>query len=81
MDDAKAREFARCVGLELKGRIVARGFTALQVATLLGRSPTAFTNWLNGKKPIPMVVFHQACEVIGADPVMIVDDACRRVAR
>ena len=76
----RADEFVRFVGLELKGAITARGHHASKVAKEMGRSVTAFSNWLNGKTPIPMSVLCEACEVIGVNPTYIVDTAYNRLA-
>lgn len=76
----RADDFARFVGLELKGRIVSRGFTAQHVARAGGRSPAAFSRWLNGKVEIPLAVLCESCEIIGVDPREVVDAAYRRLA-
>lgn len=75
----RADEFVRFVGLELKGAITARGHHATKVAKEMGRSAAAFSNWLNGKTPIPMSVMCEACEVIGVEPTYIVDTAYNRL--
>lgn len=76
---ARAEAFARYLGLELKGRIVGQGFTALKVAQSTNRSPAAFNRWLNGKVDIPVVVLCEAAEVIGVEPQDIVDAAYSRM--
>lgn len=76
---ARAEAFARYLGLELKGRIVSQGFTALKVAQTTGRSPAAFNRWLNGKVDIPVTVLCEASEVIGVEPQEIVDAAYSRM--
>jgi transcriptional regulator with XRE-family HTH domain len=75
----RAALFTKYVGLELKGRIAARGFNALQVSTQTDHSPAAFNRWLNGKTPIPMTVLCEACEVIGVEPRRIVTAAYDRL--
>ena len=75
----RAEAYTRYVGLELKGAIIARGFSATQVATLAQRSPAAFNRWLNGKVEIPLTVVCQACEVIGIEPVTILKIAYDRL--
>lgn len=76
----RADLFTRYVGLELKGKITSRGFTALAVATTMGRSPAAFNRWLNGKAEIPLPVLCEASEVIGVEPTAIVSAAYDRLA-
>lgn len=76
----RAHLFSVYVGLELKGRITSRGFTAKQVAEGIGRQPAAFNRWLNGKVEIPLTVFCEACELIDIEPSKIVEDAYSRVA-
>lgn len=76
---ARAEAFARYLGLELKGRIVSQGFTALKVAQTTGRSPAAFNRWLNGKVDLPVVVLCEAAEVIGIEPQDVVDAAYNRM--
>ncbi|WP_158609491.1 helix-turn-helix domain-containing protein [Cellulomonas triticagri] len=75
----RAEVFTRLVGLELKGRIVSRGFTAQQVARAGGRSPAAFSRWLNGKVEIPLAVLCESCEIIGVDPKDVVEAAYGRL--
>lgn len=76
----RADLFVKYLGLELKGRIAAtQGFHATGVAKIMGRSPGAFTNWLNGKAGLPPAVLCEACEVIGVDPRDVVDRAYRRM--
>ncbi|PDQ36028.1 MAG: hypothetical protein B5766_02485 [Candidatus Lumbricidophila eiseniae] len=75
----RARAFANFIGLELKGRITTRGYTALAVAIRLGHSPAAFNRWLNGKTEIPLSVYYSVCEVIGVDTIDVADKAARRV--
>ena len=77
---ARAEAFARYLGLELKGRIVSQGFTALKVAQMTGRSPAAFNRWLNGKVDLPVAVLCEAAEVIDVEPRDIVDAAYNRMA-
>ena len=72
--------FAQYVGLELKGRITSQGFRATEVAVATGRSPSAFNRWLNGKAELPLAVLCQACEVIDAEPSLIVGHAYDRMA-
>lgn len=80
MNDREQSElFTKYIGLELKGRIVTRGFSAMQVAEAIGRSPSAFSNWLNGNASIPISVVYDACKVIGVLPPDIVDAAYNRV--
>ena len=76
----RAESFARYVGLELKGKIVSQGFTALKVAETIGRSPAAFNRWLNGKSEIPLTVLCEACEVIDIEPRSIIESAYDRMA-
>lgn len=76
----RADLFAQYVGLELKGRIVSQGSNATAVANFIGRSPSAFNRWLNGKAEIPLAVLCQACEAIDIDPTLVVDYAYNRMA-
>ncbi|MGN6126541.1 MAG: helix-turn-helix domain-containing protein [Humibacter sp.] len=75
----RAMLFSRYVGLELKGKITARGYTAKAVALAAQRSPAAFNRWLNGRVELPLAVLCEACEVIGVEPQVIVDLAYSRV--
>jgi len=75
----RAMLFSRYVGLELKGKITARGYTAKAVALAAQRSPAAFNRWLNGRVELPLAVLCEACEVIGVQPQVIVDLAYSRV--
>lgn len=75
----RAELFTRYVGLELKGKIISRGFTAAQVAVDNHRSIAAFNRWLNGKVQIPLAVLCEACETIGVEPRDIVQTAYDRV--
>ncbi|WP_333810750.1 helix-turn-helix transcriptional regulator [Timonella senegalensis] len=75
----RAERFAQYVGLELKGAIISRGFTAKQVAETTGRSPAAFNRWINGKAELPIVALSESCEVIGIEPSFIVENAYARM--
>ena len=75
----RAETFARYVGLELKGRIVTRGFTAKGVAEGIGRGSANFNRWLNGKVELPLTVLAEACEYIDIDPNPVVEDAYSRM--
>lgn len=75
----RADLFAQYVGLELKGRIISQGFRATAVANAIGRSPSAFNRWLNGKVEIPLAVLCQACEVIDVEPRVLVGYAYDRM--
>ncbi|MGO1769587.1 MAG: helix-turn-helix domain-containing protein [Microbacterium sp.] len=70
--------FTRYVGLELKGKITARGHTAKSVAETAHRSPAAFNRWLNGRVDLPLTVLFEACEIIGVAPAVIIEAACER---
>lgn len=71
--------FATYAGLELKGAIAARGWTATAVAQATSHSPAALSRWLSGQKTLPMPVLLEACDVIGADPREIVERAYSRL--
>ena len=71
--------FTAYVGLELKGAIAARGWTATAVAQATSHSPAALSRWLSGQKALPMPVLLEACDVIGADPREIVERAYSRL--
>ncbi len=76
----RSQRFAFYVGQELKGTITSRGFKAAAVAREMGRSGTAFSNWLNGKGAIlPLAVLAEACEVIGVEPAIVVAAAYTRL--
>ncbi|WP_119698640.1 helix-turn-helix domain-containing protein [Microbacterium halotolerans] len=75
----RAGIFSRLVGWELKGRIVARGFTAKAVAERARRSPSALSNWLNGHVELPLAALFEACEIIGIEPGDVVDAAYDRL--
>lgn len=75
----RAGRFVAYVGLELKGRIISQGHNATEVATRMGRSPAAFNRWLNGRVDIPLAVLCEACEVIGVEPVAVVQAAYDRM--
>lgn len=77
---SRAILFTRYVGLELKGAITARGFTAKEIALRSHRSPAAFNRWLNGHVEIPLAVVCESCELIGISPGAIIDAAFERVA-
>jgi transcriptional regulator with XRE-family HTH domain len=75
----RAAIFSHYVGLELKGKITAQGFTAKAVAEAASRSPAAFNRWLNGRVELPLTVLCEACEIIGVEPAFIVDVAYSRL--
>ena len=71
--------FARYVGLQLKGTIVARAATAKQVAAGIGRADANLNRWLNGKTEIPVSVLCEVCEFLGVDPSTVVQHAYDRM--
>jgi|GEM_PF-2881495 len=75
----RALLFTKYVGLELKGRITTRGFTAKTVAQRTHRSASALNRWLNGHVELPLTVLCETCEVIGLNPAHIVDAAYDRL--
>ena len=75
----RAELFTRYLGLELKGQITARGFTAKDVAEKTGRSVAAFNRWINGRAELPAVALCEACELIGIEPTRVVEDAYARM--
>lgn len=80
MDTRKRGEaFSLYVGLELKGKITARGQTAKAVAERIGRAEANLNRWLNGKTEIPLAVVCEVCEAIGVEPRTIAEYAYDRV--
>lgn len=75
----RAETFALYVALELKGKITSRGYTAKQVAHMVGRPAATMNRWLNGKLALPISVLGAASEAIGVDPDQIVEDAYSRL--
>lgn len=75
----RATVFSTYVGLELKGKITARGHTAKFVAEQARRSASALNKWLNGRVELPMAVLCEACEIIGVEPGAIIDAAYDRL--
>lgn len=75
----RAELFSQYVGLELKGKITSRGYTAKSVAEQAQRSAAAFNRWLNGHVALPLTVLFEACEIIGVEPKIIVDAAYDRI--
>ena len=75
----RAEQFARLVALELKGKIVAHGFTAKAVAEGIDRPAATMNRWLNGKLELPLSVFGEACEYINIDPHQVMEDAYSRL--
>ncbi len=71
--------FTRYVGLELKGTITARGFTAKHVAEETGHTPASMNRWLNGKVDLPLGVLFEACDVIKVEPFVLIVAATERV--
>lgn len=75
----RTEAFTLYVGLELKGGIVSKGFTAATIADEMGRSRAAFSRWLNGKQAIPLSVVCEASELLGIDPGDVVSKAHDRL--
>lgn len=76
----RAEEFSRYVALELKGRIIAQGFTAKAVASGINRPAATLNRWLNNKLPLPLAVLCEAAEFIGVSPSDIVSLAYDRLS-
>lgn len=75
----RALLFTTYVGMELKGKITTRGFTAKTVAERTRRSASALNRWLNGRVELPLTVLCETCEIIGLEPAHIVDAAYNRL--
>ncbi len=76
----RAEEFSKYVALELKGRIIAQGFTAKAVASGINRPAATLNRWLNNKLPLPLAVLCEAAEYIGVSPSDIVSLAYDRLS-
>ncbi len=75
----RAKVFSHYVGLELKGKITTRGFTAKTVALKTQHSASALNRWLNGVQELPLAVLCESCELIGVEPGPIIDAAYSRL--
>ena len=63
----RAALFSEYICSELKGAIVAHGFSQGQVADGINRQKANLSRWLNAKPVIPIDVAHEICDFIGAD--------------
>lgn len=79
MNRNRSETFARYVGLQLKGSIIARSLTAKAVAEAIGRGDANLNRWLNGKVEIPISVVCEVCEFIGVEPSQIIQLAYDRM--
>lgn len=76
----RGEEFSKFVALELKGRIIAQGFTAKAVAAGIGKPAATLNRWLNNKLPLPISILCEVAEFIGVFPADIVSLAYDRLA-
>lgn len=75
----RAKLFGKYVSAEIKGAIVANGYTQTDVAKAIDRQGANLSRWLNGKPVIPVEVAMEVCDYIGVDIRSIMDRAERRV--
>ncbi|GAA6121936.1 hypothetical protein BPY_00440 [Bifidobacterium psychraerophilum] len=75
----RADLFGKYVSAEIKGAIVAQGFTQTDVAKGINRQGANLSRWLGGKPTIPIEVALEVCNYIGVDLQKIVDRAQQRV--
>jgi len=79
MDNSRGARFSVLLGLEMKGAIVARGFTATAVADIIGVERATLNRYLNGKRIIPSPVVVLVAEAIHEDPALLVRRAWDRL--
>ena len=79
MDNSRGARFSALLGLEIKGAIVARGFTATHVAEQIGVERATLNRYLNGKRIIPSPVVVLVAEAIHEDPALLVRRAWDRL--
>lgn len=77
--DERGERFAKLLSQETAGAIRARGFTAAQVASLIGSYPATLSKYFTGKRDIPPSTLSEVCEVIGASPDELVERAYARL--
>jgi transcriptional regulator with XRE-family HTH domain len=77
--EERGERFSHLLGQEMKGAIVARGWTMRDVGEAIGTHPTTLSTYANGKRLLPSDVFSNACEVIGASPDELVERAYARL--
>lgn len=75
----RADLFGKYVSAEIKGAIVAQGFTQTDVAKGINRQSANLSRWLGGKPTIPIEVALEVCNYTGVDLQKIVDRAQQRV--
>lgn len=80
MDNRRGIRFSVLLGLELKGAIIARGFTASEVAQSVGVERATLNRYLNGKRTIPSPIVALVADVIHEDPAVLVRRAWERLA-
>lgn len=71
--------FGKYVSAEIKGAIVAQGYTQKEVAKGIDRQGANLSRWLGGKPTIPIEVALEVCNYIGVNLQKIVDRAQQRV--
>jgi len=79
MDNSRGARFSVLLGLELKGAIVARGFTATEAAEQIGVERATLNRYLNGKRIIPAPIVVLVAEAIQEDPALLVRRAWVRL--
>ncbi|ROT86972.1 helix-turn-helix domain-containing protein [Bifidobacterium mongoliense] len=75
----RAELFGKYVSAEIKGAIVAQGYTQTEVAKGIDRQGANLSRWLSGKPTIPIEVALEVCNYIGVNLQKIVDRAQQRV--
>jgi transcriptional regulator with XRE-family HTH domain len=79
VDNSRGTRFSALLGLELKGAIVARGFTATEVAQRIDVERATLNRYLNGKRIIPSPIVVLVAETIHEDPALLVRRAWDRL--
>ncbi|WP_211587076.1 helix-turn-helix domain-containing protein [Mobiluncus mulieris] len=73
--------FTAMVAAEVKGVMATRGLTIAKVAAELGHAASVMSNWLNGKRALPISVAMRICDLADTPLAVVVDRAWQRFLR
>lgn len=77
----RSNRFAQLIGLELKANFARVEISQAEVAENLGHSKSGYSRWLNAKPSMPIEAFLNTCELIGVNPVKVIDSAYSRLLK
>lgn len=81
VDKTRGDVFTAMVAAEVKGVMAVHGLTIASVGRILGHDASVMSNWLNGKRALPISVAMRICDLADTPLAVVVDRAWQRFLR